>query len=719
MIEPRRVAQLPVTAEHPGTSAKRQWRRERRRRRRPDLEIEVIAWDGEGFDEDGRHRYALLTCALGTEEGEIIPGPELRDRAGLSSFQLLDLIWRVGSSRPHALHVMYGASYDWDHWIRDVDLETARAIKSGHPVKLGPWTVRCNGLWFEMAQGHGNSFKRVTVWDLWKFWGTGFEPALRATFPDFEGLGVIKEFKNLRGQFHWEMMDEVAHYNRLELVGLVRLTRQFFDDLEIADVPAPSFLTGAGALAGALDRKFGIPKHVGDQHFGNPAVEDAILRAFSAGRIEPWRVGHTGHSLLGPTGPYPDRDTIVWQHDLISAYPSAMIELPSMAEGSWEWVEGPDVPNDWDHRMSVWFVRWDFTGSHGAPVTRRYYPFFYRTRQGNVLYPPAGVGWQWWPEVVTARSLGWHFNVVGGYVWRPAERLRQIHPYAWVPLIFQRRADLKAAGKEGPQRVLKYGLNALYGKMCQSRGATYSKPPANQNYAWAGWVTSHCRSQIMWAAHQAPDAVLYQMTDSVVSLQPLDVPVGKGLGYWEIEERVSALVAQAGVGSTWCTGCKDHPVGGEHPKYRGFDEGSVNARAIWEMWEYNYRAGWAHPLTCQVRRPVTLAEAVLSEERWAEFGNWEDQDRDLNIYGGEGKRFCPKWEDRRFWEQTYPLEPAAAYTKTDDQPLSLRQLENYCLANEIDPMSAPYQPGWSADDPWSLPEVMGRFRTKERQALEG
>lgn len=670
------------------------------------MEIEVISWDGEGFDEDDRHRYALLACAFGSEDGPIVAGPEIRDRNGLSSFQLLDLVWRMSSAHPHAVNVMYGATYDWDNWIKDVDFATGKAIKAGHPVRIGPWTVRDNGIWFEIGMGHGSSYRRSIVWDMWKFWGAGFEKALRETFPEFHGLGIIKKFKELRGRFDWGMIDEVAHYNRLELEGLVLLTRQFFDDLGVAGIPAPSFLTGAGALAGALDRKYGIPKHVGDQHFTNLAVEDAVLRAFSAGRIEAWQMGHVA--------PFPNGETRVWQHDRISAYPTAMLDLPSMAEGEWVWHEGPDVPFDYDMRHSVWLVRWDYVTKPGP--TSRYYPFFYRTRQGNVLYPPSGAGWQWWPEVVTARDLGWDFKVVGGWVWHVAERLKEFKPYAWVPMIFAKRQELKAAGKEGPQRVLKYGLNALYGKMCQSRGAMYTKPPANQNLSWAGWVTSHCRAQIMWAAHQAPNTVLYQMTDSVVTTQPLDVPLGPGLSYWEIEERTAALIAQAGVGSTWCGGCKEHPNGGEHPKYRGFDPETVTADAILEMWKFNKFAGWQHPVTCQVRRPVTLSEAVLSEERWIEFGNWENQDRDLNIYGGAGKRMAIGWEDWEPWRQTYPLEPMPAFTTADGTALTLPQAEEWCFANSVDPISAPYKPAWSETDPWSMPEVMGRFREREWQA---
>jgi len=668
--------------------------------------LEVVAWDGEGYDEDGRHRYALLACAYGDTEGGIHHVPDLRRREGLRCVEMLDLISRMGAAKPEALHVMYGASYDWDHWVRELDLPSARALSAGHPIVVGGFTVRSNGVWFEVGKGR----RTTQVWDMWKFWGQGFEPALRATLPDFHGLGVIKKFKELRGRFSWDMIDEVAHYNRLELEGLILLTRQLFADLGEAEIPPPAFLTGAGALAGALLRKYHFADHRGDPHFGHPMVEDAVLRAFSAGRIDPWQIGHVPEVRTNGV-----REVTVYQHDLVSAYPSAMVELPSMAKGRWRWHDGPP-DGTWEERLSAWLVRWNYLPGmdprtpHPTPPTRRYYPFFYRTRQGNVLYPPAGAGWQMWPEVVTARALGWEFDTVGGWVWEPAEP--DVRPLAWVPMLFAKRAALKAAGREGAQRVLKYGLNSLYGKMCQSRGATYARPPANQNLAMAAWVTSHCRAKIMEAAHQAPDQVLFQMTDSVVATCQLDVPVGKGLGAWEVEELSRAVVAQAGVGSTW------DMDGRERKKYRGFDPEIITADAILSGWMANHALGWDHPLECQTRRPVTLAQAVLSEASFEEFGNWVDQPRQLHLYGGDGKRVARSWESLHPWLEPCPLDPAPIMTADDGVPLSLDEMEDYCTGRALDFLSNPYEPRYAETDPWSLPEVAGRWRTREMQAEE-
>lgn len=670
------TATTPPDSEHWPTVRSRQYRRPRQRQRNAKMEIEVIAWDGEGFDEDGRHRYALLASSLGTE---------LRDRNGLRSFRILDHVWKIGRSRREALHVVYGAQYDFDWWVHDLNLESARALKKGHPVAIGPYTVRHNGVWFELTRENHT----VQVWDVWKFWQQPFKDALAGSFPNFDALPLIEKFKEARGRFSWDIIDEVSEYNKAELRGLVMMMHQLFTDLEVADIPAPAYLTGAGALAGALLRKHGVNRHVGDQTYGSAEVEEAVLRSFAAGRADSWMIGH--HE--GPC----------YQHDLRSAYPTAMQDLPSLAEGEWVWRE--TLSDDWDDRFSTWLVRWNYvpglTGeSYPEPPTRRYFPFFFRTRQGSILFPPSGMGWQWWPEVITARELGWPFEVIGGWVWEPAHP--EVRPFSWVPRLYKQRAALKADGREGAQRVLKYGLNALYGKLAQARGYTADNRPKLQQLAWAGWVTSATRARIMEAAHQAPDQVVYQMTDSVMSLVRLDVAEGSYLGEWEIEECERALVAQAGVGSLW-------KKGKEVPKYRGFDPETISAKAILDAWKENHDLGWMHPLQTQVRRPIMLSTAIESEKRFAQWGEWLDSPRDLHIYGGDGKRVGSVFQSMKPWERMCELDPAPLAFDEHGNALSWNDWAEFCAAKDWDPMSACYSPKYESTDPWSLPEVRGKL----------
>jgi hypothetical protein len=615
-------------------------------------ELQVVAWDGEGLGHPD-HKYVLLANSLGLE---------LRNLDGLPTLEILDAVWRTGRANRDAYQVMYGATYDWNNWLKDVDMATAEWVHKGHPVRLGKYTVKYNGLWLDIER---NGYI-VTIWDMWRFWGQGFVAAMEDAFPDFHGLETIHKFKDLRGEFTEAMLDDVAAYNRLELEGLVMLVDRLFKDLAEAHIQRPGYLTGSGALAGSIMRMFGIAKH---NEQPPAAVLEAVLRAFSAGRIEPWKFGlHKGPFIV---------------HDIRSAYPNAMQHLPSFTDGTWEWVS--ELSDEWDDRMSVWHVEWDYT--EDTPVTRRYYPFFHRADKGMVHYPIAGEGWQWWPEVITAAALGWKFKIHGGWVLRQANP--SLLPFRWVPGLYERRRVLKAEGKIGAQRVLKYGLNSLYGKMCQARGSTADKPPANHNLAWAGWVTSHCRSVLMETAQQDPDAVAYVMTDSIAATHRFEVDEGDAIGQWEVKEFDQALIAQAGVGSLW----KDSVLTVD--KYRGFDKGTITPEAIIAQWKKNYRSRARDPIQTTTMRPVTLGTALVNEEWYAKWTTWQETARELDIYGGDGKRVL--------MEEIYKVRPWLGLINLSPfSTLSLADLRFMEMSQ-----STPYQPRWADADPMSLIEIEG------------
>jgi hypothetical protein len=617
-------------------------------------DIEIIAWDGEGMGHED-HKYVLLANSQGlklraSDDGATWGGGPL---GKLDTEAILDLVWRTGVANPGAIQVMYGATYDWNNWLWRADRPTAEWLHQGRPVKLGSYTAKFNGLWFEVSRNR----RTVMVWDVWKFWAQGFAAALEDAFPDFHGLPTIRKFKDLRGGFTQEMMPEVERYNDLELEGLVLLVRRLFQDLADAKIRRPGYLTGAGAIAGSILGQLGVSEHNAQPP---PHVMDALLRAFSAGRIEALKIGT--HD-----GPF-------WVHDLRSAYPHAMATLPSFKDGEWEWREGPDVAEDWDDRMSVWHLEWDYSRGQSAPPTRRFYPFFFREAGGMVHYPIAGEGWYMWPEVVTAHALGWEFKVHGGWVHRAgSEEL----PMRKLPGLFRHRQWLKDNGFPGAQRVLKYGLAAVYGKTCQARGSTPDKPPRFQNFGWAAWTTSHCRASVLEVMSQDPEAVVFVMTDSVAATRRLDVKEGHDLGEWEVEQYDRAMVVQAGVGSLW--------KGGERTtdKYRGFDRGAIDPDKIVEQWKANARTGARTAIETWSPRPVTLGTALTSDEWFALWNTWQDTKRDLDLYGGDGKRTLQRdIHDIRPWLRLVDLEPFGYLPLKE-----LRQLEMS--------QSAPYEPRWA------------------------
>lgn len=611
-------------------------------------EDEVIAWDGEGWGKP-RNVYGLLANSLGLT----LLTPDMTKP--LKTRVILDNVWRTGVAHPNAYQVLYGGTYDWNHWLNDIDLRTATAINDGHPVTLAGYEVVYNGLWFEVRKrGYW-----VTLWDVWKFWGCGFEQAVRETWPDFHGLEMIKEFKGYRDKFQ-ELIDagrlqDIIRYNELELEALVGIVLRMFKHFEEARIRRPRAMTGAGAVAGSL-----ITQHQVTQHLEPPpeGVKQPVLRANFGGRIEAWKYG------VGE----------LWLHDIRSAYPYAMGFIPSLKGGSWEWVDGDQLDDDWAKRISVWQIDWGYGYDDAMETpTHRGYPFAFRDRGGSVQFPPSGHGWQWWPELVTARSLGFEFKVRGGWVFTPISD--NLQPYGWMKLRYEQRRRLKASGNEGAARLVKYGLNATWGKTAQARGYTENAPPTHHSLIVAGWVTSHCRATILEAASQDWDSIVFMMTDSVASTRRLDLEEGDGLGQWEIKHYDKAMVLQAGVSFLW------DAEGKRIDKFRGFDRDSISPEAVIRVWKANAKEGKQNPLLVPASRPVTLGSALTNEEWFEKWNTWQEHWRELNLYGGDGKRWAPTWEDQKPWLRFEPLRPFGLLTLDDEME------------------SAPFEPRWEDADP--------------------
>lgn len=618
---------------------KRRW--EKRIREMDDSSIpSVIAWDGEGYG-DLDHRFVILADSR---------GHEIRNPNGLSTLSCLELLWKGAACDPEAINVFYGGTYDFNNTLRDVDRATAEAVQAGKLVKLGPYLVRFNGAWLEIERAH----RKYVYWDVWRFWGCPFGQALEECIPNHPGLAMIKEMKQQRSAFHADMLEEMSVYNRQELDALEKMTQGLFRDLIEARIRRPTYLTGAGALAGSLLNQYGVLDH---NRILPDEVQSASLVGYFGGRIEPWKVGTHRGTVHG--------------YDIRNAYCYALMVLPSLREGHWEWHEGDPRDVGWEGRLSVWDCEWswDVTKDHLADETASYFPFPYRHKSGSVTYPNWGRGWYWWPEVSTALDLGWKFRVRGGWVWHPET---DALPFGWVPAMYKHRMALKAAHRIGAARVVKFAMNALYGKLCQARGHTSWDPPAHHNLAWAGWVTSHCRAQLMAAVHQKPWAVLYVMTDGIATTEPLDLDIGGELGQWEASEYDAAQVVQAGVATLW----KDGTVNTE--KYRGFDPGSVTPLSVEEAWKVNYLNNAAEPMVTQIRRPVNLSSALIGE-RFDLWNSWIVSDRALDLYGGGGKRW--RYWDTNQYQLWLEMAPLAAWSPN--------------MPGAEVPVSYPYQPKWS------------------------
>ncbi len=304
------------------------------------------------------------------------------------------------------------------------------------------------------------------------------------------------------------------------------------------------------------------------------------------------------------------------------------------------------------------------------------YPFFYRTMQGDIIYPSEGEGWYWQPEIVAAKAAGVKFDMLESWEFRPAPASG--HPFAFMPEIYAERKRRKQAG-DASEKPMKLGINGSYGKLAQSMGWQEDRGvPPYHCLEWAGYITSVTRAAMYAAAMQIPQAVIMLATDGIYSTQPLTLDLGDGLGQWEAKTHDEIIVAQSGV--YWV---RDGVDWAEFR--RGFDAGSITRDGVLRAWsagQRNYRA--------RSTRFVTLGSALSSDELWRCWRRWRSLPKLCRLDPtGTKRQQLDKW------------------TK-DDRP-DARLFRTLAIANPTPHLlSAPYPlPWYPAETRWNVQKEDG------------
>lgn len=588
------------------------------------------AWDGESYNKDGIHTYFLLA----NSHGESIVNMD-----GLSTEQCLTFM--LESSVKGEVNVGYAFSYDVNMLLRDVPKDRLIRLYKGMRVRLilnGKWFyIR----WLSRKELQISNFRRkstrrfspmlnraipdnprsVVIWDTIGFFQCSFVKALEQYLPGQIATQEMESWKQKRSTFSLEEIEGIKAYCFSELAAMIQLMDKLAENLATVGLHLARW-DGAGSVAGTMMRKYKVNEH---QNHNFPAVIGRWSQyAYSGGRIECVRIGH-----------YWDTCTLL---DINSAYPSVLIGLPSLRQGEWVYSESFKPTT-----FSIWWVKWnihadDWEDCHKQriPGSHLIYPFFYRKKDGSILYPPSGEGKYWCPEVEVA--LKWHMAdvmVIGGYVWKSQASEK---PYAWLVELYEQRRKWKELGN-GAQMVAKLGMNSLYGKNAQSVGGYAGKPPSTHQLEWAGYVTSQTRAKLYDVAKANEDRLIYLATDGIglvgspmVQILP---DIGSRLGQWDMQEVGGLTSVKSGIYFVEKMG-KEFDSNPK-PKTRGYDPGTVTMQKIIEAWsqERDY-------LLAPNTRFIGLGFAV-STGRWDLWRTWVTQHRKLDFLPA-GKRQPMQWQ---------------------------------------------------------------------------
>ena len=491
---------------------------------------QFIALDGEGFtDPHGTHIYNLLAASDGTY---------IHDDLGLDTEACFDYLIGLKERYPDATFVSFYFSYDVNMILKDLDYELIDLLRTngfcycwsdedeyGYKIEYFPRKH------FRICKGKrtintgSRSFDTeisITIWDVFGFFQSGFVKALSSFgIGTDDELAHLASMKGSRSDFDTISFDKVLEYNALECKLLVDLMDKLDTSLNTAGINLHIW-NGAGAVAAALMGKYDVKSH---RHVPSKDFELPVHSAYFGGRIQALKVGII--------------DVPVYGHDLVSAYPSTIQYLPSLAKCREVLLDGSDF-DPVAYPYAVWRISWRLP--HNTLVC----PFPFRLPDGSVEYPSSGSGYYWTCEIDTALK---HFpascfQIDTGYAFIPSEEYKDYEPFGFVPVLFAQRNRFKAESNHA-QLVLKLGLNSLYGKTAQGIGYN-GKRPSFQSYIWAGLVTAGTRSRMLDLAMSDPDSVVTFCTDGLYTTRPLAEDNRKVLGGWECEHYDNMFILKAG-----------------------------------------------------------------------------------------------------------------------------------------------------------------------------
>jgi hypothetical protein len=474
--------------------------------------------------------YCLLAGSNGSKAVNLRVG-------GLSTHECFRFL--LNQPTRHIL-VCFGLGYDVNNWIRDLPRSALEKLWKEKVCYWEDYRIEwIPGCWFKLKHISGPT---VTVHEVFRFFQTSFVKALEAW--NIGQPEEISRMKGERGTFKRADIENVTRYCLKECELLIELMNQLRAMCKNVNM-VPKKWIGAGALANALLNREGVEQHHAyDLDIASEEVaEVSILGAYFAGRIELLHQGiHTRVNTV----------------DIRSAYPAATLNLPSLDGASLVHRKRFDPT-----KHGIWRVTWDLRSD--PPLIS---PFPVRIKQA-IYWPSAGSGWYHAVEVQAAIECGYPITVHEGWVLKGSGQ----KPFAWVPGLFEERQRLKRSAHPG-EKVVKLGLNSLYGKLAQ--GYSLNRRPQWQSYFWAGYITAATRARVLRAAVKSSGIVMIS-TDGIFCQKP-GVRPGANLGGWEFGKVDRLFAAQAGV-------YQGITPSQEILKSRGFFAAEVDYEQLRKGWE--------------------------------------------------------------------------------------------------------------------------------------
>lgn len=398
---------------------------------------------------------------------------------------------------------------------------------------------------------------------------------------------VVRKEKGLAG-FAGATIADIERYSESECVAHARVVRLLINAIRTAAHISikPSQLFGSGSVAAAACKFHNVPPgEDSDLGTDTPITDTAILcqNIFDVSRVT-YFGGLIEAPVVGIVAGTVD------ELDINSAYPAQAVKLPCMRKGHGEWVittyknrrRGQltgNISNDTiGYVLTSWMLNKESTSTG---------PFLVRRKDGTVR--ASLVARDVWVTIVEYNAaidqFGANAFIKHSQVIRWQQHCSCPNPFAWLTDLYDARLVMKdemkalfrcetctettamaggckdkthkrslPAAHNTPwqylncrQEAIKLIINSCYGKLAQQR------PTLGRytNLGYAGFITGATRSMVRreaWAREAQGGTVVYQHTDSVLSIGGSPTDGGNALGAWGMEKPTTDfLIVQPGL----------------------------------------------------------------------------------------------------------------------------------------------------------------------------
>lgn len=350
----------------------------------------------------------------------------------------------------------------------------------------------------------------IEFYDIAQFYGMSLNNASK------EYLGDQKSVDDIAGMMRYTWDDEVKEAVEEYCIHDCDLTRRLAERMHqgVLDclIPFSKPYSRASLAETAFRTNCDIPEYL-DAPVG---ANRYFYWAYYGGWFELMKRGYYGEDI--------------YEYDINSAYPYAMLDLPDTRDLTWERVRKESQ----DAILGAYLV--SYKPKHSVCIS----PLQLRTESVSLHPHESGVRYVTDDELQMLKDV-YKVRVISGF---EAFGENPRYPFReYVYKLYQNKADYKNKD-EMMYECVKRVLNGFYGKNIQRTGGKIGNC---FNPIYAAKITSSCRRQIWEAVKDHQEEVISIQTDSCALTEEIDLEEGAGLGQWGKDEYKEGLFLLSGV----------------------------------------------------------------------------------------------------------------------------------------------------------------------------